>query len=232
MSNEPLVIDKEWPGVVKWGGLALLIGAIILVLFVIGVFGSGQEIPVPADEMLEDPAVPTGLFIMTSVGEFLLLPGALAMYVVLKNVRRASMLIATCMYAVSVMLFLASRGMIISISQISNQYNEATSEVVRSSYLASAELALETQNIYAAMALILLCTASIMFGIVMLKGSFGGRIGYVVIVASIFTYFSPFTAMMTELPIILPFIGLILTAIWQSLVGFKLFKMGNEAPAA
>ena len=99
---------------------------------------------------------------------------------------------------------------------------------VLAAYLASAELALETQNIYAATALMLLCVASVIIGLVMLKGVFGKRIGYVVILAGIFTFFSPLQVLL-GVPTIIPFIGLILTAFWQIVVGVKLYKLGKEA---
>lgn len=98
---------------------------------------------------------------------------------------------------------------------------------MKAAYLASAELAIETQNIYAMMALILLFVAYIIIGLVMLKGVFGKRIGYLVIVAGILTLFSPFGVIL-EVPIIIPFIGLVLTAIWQLVVGAKLYKLGKD----
>jgi len=125
-------------------------------------------------------------------------------------------------------MFLASRGLIIALSQLSDRYINTTSETIQAAYLASAELALEIQNIYAAMGLTLsLCVASIIIGLVMLKGVFGKRIGYLVIAAGILTLFSPLGVIL-KVPIILPFVGLILTAIWQLVVGIKLYKLGKD----
>jgi hypothetical protein len=59
----------------------------------------------------------------------------------------------------------------------------------------------------------------------MLKGDFGKRIGYLVIAAGILTLFTPFGVIM-EIPIVIPFVGLILTAVWQLVVGAKLYKLG------
>jgi hypothetical protein len=137
------------------------------------------------------------------------------------------MLIATAVLVLAVPMFLASRGLIISLSQISGSYLETPSETMKAAYLASAELALETQNMYATMALILLCVASIMIGLVMLKGVFGKLIGYVAIVAGILTFFSPFGVML-GIPVIIPFIGLVLMAVWQIVVGAKLYKLGKD----
>jgi len=137
------------------------------------------------------------------------------------------MFIATGLLLVAVPMFLASRGLIISLSQISGRYLDTTSETMKAAYLASAELAIETQNIYAMMALTLLCVASIIIGLVMLKGVFGKRFGYLVIAAGVLTLFSPFGVIM-GVPIIIPFIGLVLMAVWQLGAGAKLYKLGKD----
>ena len=104
---------------------------------------------------------------------------------------------------------------------------DTTEPAMKAAYLASAELALETQNVYAMMALFLLCAATIIIGVVMLKGRVFGKLSYLVIAAGIFTVFSPIGVIWTDLPVILPFIGILLGAAWQTIVGFKLFKLGK-----
>jgi len=56
------------------------------------------------------------------------------------------------------------------------------------------------------MATIILCVATIIIGVIMLKGVFG-KIGYLVIVAGIVTIFSPFGVML-GIPVIISFIGM------------------------
>jgi len=220
-------IDPSWKGVIKWGGLSLFAAAFILVIFVLSVFIMQQTLPVPAKEILEDPVGPTLLFLLAGIGELLLLPGGLALYFALKDVKKTPMFIATGFWVVGIPMFLASRGQIISLSQISGRYINTTNEAMKAAYLASAELAIEIQNIYATMGLTLvLCVASIIIGLVMLKGVFG-KIGYLVIAAGILTLFSPFGVIL-DVPIILPFIGLALTAVWQLIVGAKLYKLGRD----
>jgi hypothetical protein len=223
-------IDPSWKGVVRWGGLSLLAGGAIAVMFFVLAVATQQTLPIPAKEALENPLAPAALFTLTVIGEVLLLPSGLALYFSLKGVKKTPMFIATALWALCVPMFLASRGQIIAISQISSRYLDTTDETMRAAYLASAELALETQNLYAMMGLILLSVASIMIGIVMLKGKevFGKRIGYVAIGAGAFTLFGAITVI-TVVPIIFPIIGVILTAVWQFYIGFKLFKLGQEA---
>ena len=219
-------VGPSWKGVIKWGGLCLFAGAIILVIFVLVVFITQQTLPVPAEEILEDPTGPTLLFLLAAIGELLLLPGGLALYFSLKDVKKTPMFIATALWVVGVPMFLASRGLIIALSQLSSRYINTTSEAMQAAYLTSAELALEIQNIYATMGVTLvLCVAPIIIGIVMLKGGFG-KIGYLVIAAGILTLFTPFGVILS-VPIILPFIGLALTAVWQLVVGAKLYKLGK-----
>jgi hypothetical protein len=220
-------IDPAWKGVVKWGGLALFVSAIVLVLFVIGVFGFQQILPVPAKQALENPLVPTALFILTAFGELLLLPGGLALYFSLKSVNNAAAFLAAAIWSVYVPMFLASRGLLIAPSQVSARYLAAGSEM-KAAYVAAAELALETQSVYAIMALLLMCIASIIFGLVMLKSAFGKPLGYLVIVTGVLTIFTPFQVIL-GVPVIIPFIGLVLTAAWQLIVGFKLYQLGKAA---
>ena len=221
-------IDPSWKGVIKWGGLSLFAAGLIAVIFVLSVFITQQTIPVPAEEILEDPVGPTLLFLLAAIGELLLLPGGLALYFSLKDVKKTPMLIATGFWVVGVPMFLASRGIIISLAQLSGRYINTTSETMQAAYLASAELALEIQNIYSMMGVILiLCVASIIIGLVMLKGVFGKRIGYLVIAAGIFSLFTPLGVILS-VPTILLFPGIALSAVWQLIVGIKLYKLGKN----
>ena len=216
-------IDSSWNGVIKWGGLSLFLGAVCLIIFILLVFGTQQALPLPAEQILENPVFPSLLFLIAMIGELLLLPGFLALYFSLKDVKKTPTFIATLLMFVSVPLFLASRGLVLSLSQISSRYIETTSETMKAAYLASAELTLETQNMYAMTGLLIMCIVSIIIGLVMIKGNFG-KISYVVILAGILTCFSPFGVIL-DIPVIISFIGLILTAVWQLVVGFKLFKL-------
>lgn len=229
MNNEKFITDTSWMGVIKWGGLSLFVSGAIALLFFILVIATKQTLPVPAIEVLENPLRPCTLFIICVIGEVLLLPSSLALYFSLKHIRKTPMFLATGFWILCVPMFLASRGLIFAISQLSDKYLETSSEVLKASYLATAELALETQNLYAMMGLILLSTASIIMGSVMLKDKeiFGKSIGYIVIGAGAFTFLGAISVIVEEVPIIFPVIGVIMTAIWQFFIGIKLYKMGN-----
>ena len=88
----------------------------IVIVFVISVGVFQVTLPLDVKEVLEDPFVPTSLFIITLVGEILLFPGFLALYFTLRDDDRAKMFMATALGTFSVVMFLASRGLIISLS--------------------------------------------------------------------------------------------------------------------
>lgn len=230
-ARRSLGIDPSWDGVVRWGGLALLLGGVIAVLFFVLVIVTQQTLPIRAVEALEAPFRPAALFALTIIGEALLLPSGLALYFALKGVRQTAMYFATAFWVLCVPMFFASRGLILAVSQLSRQYSASTDEVMRAAYVAAAELALETEDLYAMLALILLSIASIVIGVVMLKGPevFGKGIGYLVIGAGVFTFFGAISVAVEVVPIIFPIIGVILGAIWQIYVGLKLFRLGREA---
>ncbi len=225
-TEKNFIVDPSWSGVIKWGGLFLFVAGVFLVIFILSVFITQQPLPLPAKDILEDPTLTSVLFVVAGFGEVLLMPGALALYFALKNVKRTPMLIATSLWLLCVPMFLAARGLILSLSQMSEQYINTTDAVLKAGYLASAVHALEIEKIYSIMALTLLCAASIIIGTVMRKGIFGKRFGTIVIVAGSLTLFSPFGVIM-QAPDILSFFGMVLTAYWQITAGLKLYKLGK-----
>jgi hypothetical protein len=226
MTNEKRInIDPSWKGVYKASGISLFVAGVIPFLFLLSVIILQQTIPVPAREALEDPAAPTYLFLLAALGELLLMPAGLGLYLSLKDVKKTHMLIATSLWVLATPMFLVSRGLIISLSQISGRYLDTTNEIMKAAYLASAELAIETQSICAYMALILLSVASIIIGSVMLKGVYGKVTGYLVIAAGILTLFTPLRVLI-EIPFLISFTGVVLSAVWQIVVGVKLYKLG------
>ena len=223
-------IDPSWKGVIRWGGILLIAAAAIAVIFFILVSATRQTLPVPAEEALEHPLGPSALFSLAVIGEVLLLPSGLALYFALKGVQKTPMFFATALWVLCVPIFLASRGQILAVSQISSRYLAATDEAMRTAYLASAELAIGIQDLYAMMGLVLLSVASIIIGIVMRKGKeiFGKGIGYFVIAAGVFTLIGAVSVKVEEVPIIFPIVGVILGAIWQFYIGLKLYKISRE----
>jgi len=75
------------------------------------------------------------------------------------------------------------------------------------------------------MALMFLGVSSIIIGLVMLKGVFSKGVSYLVLVASTLTLLGTFGVLLEPLTILAPF-GLILGAVWQIIVGVRLYKLG------
>jgi hypothetical protein len=220
-------IDPSWKSIVRWGGLCMFIGGLIVIFYIIGQVVLGMTIPLDAEEILEDPMGPTSLFIMCIVGEFLLFPGFLALFFALREHDKAKMLVATALGGFSVAMFMVSRSLIISLSLVSDNYHDAATESLQAAYLASAEMSLWTQHVLSTLALIFLSLASIIAGVVMVRsGVLGRRIGYVAILAGILTVLTPFSALGGMIAV--AFLGLVLMLIWQFTVGIKLFRLGGS----
>jgi len=220
-------IDPSWRGVYKASGLALFVGGAIIVVFLLSVFIMQVPLPDTPQVFLENPRPPVILFGLAALGEFLLMPGVLGLYLSLKDVKKTHMLIGTAVWLAAIPMFLVSRGQIISLLPISASYTATTSEIMKAAYVASVELAIDAANVYVAMALALLGVGCVIIGLVMLKGVFGKRIGYLVMVAGILILLGT-CGVLLEMLAILTLFGLVLTAVWQIIVGAKLYKLGKD----
>jgi hypothetical protein len=177
--------------------------------------------------VLDNPVPPVSLYALAAFGELLLMPGMLGLYFSLKNVKKTHMLMATALWMVAVFSFLVSRSQIISLLPISGSYQATTSETMKAAYLVSAEHAIELSNVFAEIALIFFAVSSIIIGLVMLKGVFSKGASYLVIIAGTLTLLGTIGVLLEPLTILTPF-GLILSAVWQIVVGVKLYKLGYD----
>ena len=222
-----MTVDQSWKGVYKSGGLSLFAGGAILIIFLLSVFIFRVALPLTPQAVLENPMPPVTLYLLAALGELLLLPAALGLYLSLKDVNKNYMLIAAASWLVAVTMYLVSRGQIISLLPISGRYAAATSEAMRAAYLVSADQTIEVANIYGNMALMLHQVGSIIMGLVMLKGVYGRRTGYFVTVVGTMTFIGTFGVVLRPLSFLTLF-GLMLTAVWQIVVGIKLYKLGKD----
>jgi hypothetical protein len=186
-------------------------------------------LPLTPQAVLENPVPPVTLYLLAALGELLLLPAALGLYLSLKDVDKNYMLIAAASWTVAVAMYLVSRGQIMSLLPLSSRYAAATSEAMRAAYMVSADQAIEVANIYGNMALMLHQVGSIIMGLVMLKGVYGRRTGYLVTVVGAMTFIGTFGVVLRPLSFFTLF-GLMLTAVWQIVVGVKLYRLGQIVP--
>jgi hypothetical protein len=222
---DTMMVDGSWQGVYKSGGFSLLAGGAILVIFLLSVFIFRVALPLTPQAVLENPVPPVTLYLLAALGELLLLPAAIGLYLSLKDVDKNRMLIAAAAWSVAVTMYLVSRGQIISLLPMSEQYAAATGEAVRAAYLASADQAIEAANIYGNMALMFHQVGAVILGTVMAKGVYGRRTGRLVTVVGTITFIGTFGIVFRPLSFLTLF-GLMLTAVWQIVVGIKLYKLG------
>jgi len=199
----------------------------VVVVFLLSMVIMQVTLPDNPQVFFENPVPPVTLVLLAAFGEFLLMPGVLGLYLALKDVNKNYMLIAAAFGFISIPMWLVSRAQIYSLFLISGRYMATTSEIMKAAYLASAERAIELGNIYADMGLMFLGVASILIGLVMLKGVFGKRVGYLVTVAGACVLIGAFGIFFQPIAMLVP-IGLILNGVWQTIVGIKLYKLGSS----
>jgi hypothetical protein len=217
--------DPSWKGVYRVGGLSLFAAGLVLFLFFLALLVSQTSPTLTPEMVLDNPVPPVSLYALAAFGELLLMPGVLGLYYALQNVKKAPMLMATALGLVAVIAFLLSRSQIIALLPISGSYQASTSEPMRAAYLVSAEHAIELGNVFAEMALMFLAVSSIIIGWVMLQGVIGKRVSCLVITAGTLTLLGTMGVLLEPLTILTVF-GLILGAVWQIIVGVKLYKLG------
>jgi len=136
------------------------------------------------------------------------------------------MLIASTFWFVAVTMYIVSRGQIMSLLPISSKYMAISSDFTRTAYMISADRAIEVANIYGNIALMLHQVGAIIMGLVMLKGIYGRRTGWLVTIASSMAFIGTFGIVLRPLSLFTLF-GLMLTGVWQIIVGAKLYKLGR-----
>ena len=223
-----ITVDQSRRGVYRAGGFSLFAGGAILFIFLLSVFIFRVALPLTPQAVLGDPVPPIALYTLAAIGELLLLPGALGLYLSLKDVRKNYMMMAAALWLVAVALYLVSRGQIISLLPISGRYVVVSGDFLRTAYMVSAECAIEGANIYGNMALMLHQAGAIIMGFVMLKGVYGRRTAILVTVAGTMTLIGTFGIVLRPLSLFTLF-GLMLTAVWQMVVGVKLYRLGRDA---
>ena len=97
---------------------------------------------------------------------------------------------------------------------------------MKAAYLVLAEHTIELSNVFSNIALMLLGIASILISLVMLKGVFSNGLSYLVVISNSLTLLGAIGFLFQPLTILVLF-GLTLGAIWQIIVGIRLYKLGR-----
>ena len=226
-SDVKMSFDDSEKGILKAGGVSLIVAGLVLFLFFIALLFLQTSPTLTPEMILDDPTAPVSLYALAAFGELILMPGGLGLYYALKNVKKAHMIIGIALWLLSSVSFLLSRTQIIALAPISGSYQATSSQALRTAYLVSTEYAIGLSSAFAEIALMLLAISSIIIGLVMLKGVFSKRIAYLVIISGSLTLLGTMGVLFEPITILTLF-GLILSAIWQIIAGLKLYKLGIE----
>ena len=121
--------------------------------------------------------------------------------------------------------FLVSRTQIIALAPLSNSYLVTSSQTLREAYLVSTEHVIILSNVFSNIALLLLGISSIIIGLVMLKGVFSEKVGYLTVISGTLTILGALGVLFEPIAVLVLF-GLTLGAVWQIIAGIKLYKLG------
>lgn len=165
-----------------------------------------------------------GLSVLT---DFLVVPVALSLYLVLKRIDRNAMLVATAFVLLFVVLDLAVTWTnYASLLTLTSLYAAATNDIQRASYVAaanyaSAVLASRTEVFYATVDLSL---GILMIGFVMLKGKgiFSKTTTYLGLAAGIFGIVSAAGFFVTII------MNAVLATVWVLFVGYRLVRLAQK----
>ena len=227
-------VDIEGTGLYRVGGLsALLLG--VAYIATIPLYASVGAPPSGGEARLHYFVGKTtvwwailGLSVLTDV---LFIPVALALYLALKGVNRNAMLIATALVGLFVVLDLAvTWPNYAALIRLSGNYAAATTDAERAIYVAAANYAsaVLTSSLEAVYSILVLSLGILLIGLLMLKGIFGKSTAYLGVLTGILGFVAavgPFFVSALGVTII---VASVLTTAWILLVGFRLYRLGQQ----
>ena len=224
--TKKLNFDPSWSLIYNTGGKSLIAGGAVLILFLLSIFVFQVSLPLQAQDVLENPTAPVLLYLMAAIGESLLMPGALAAYIILKPAGKNRVLLGATLWVMASLMFLVSRGQTISLYLMSPKYIGASSEALKTVYLVSADAVIEAANMYGNMSLVLFQSGSILIGSI-IREAVNKRLGTLVMVSASMTIIGTLGVLFNPLAFFTLF-GLIMTAVWQIQVGRLFLESRNE----
>ncbi len=227
--------DPAWKGVYKAGGIALILVAVVfLIAFYPSSISGGN--PTTAEELLSTAQERLTFSLVNLLGillELLLIPGGLAIYLALKDIRKTAILIGVSLWELFVVLDIIRLSVAYSVISLSNGYAAATSETQRDAYVAVSNLAFGFSfGVAYTVVDTLFFASALVIGLVMLKGIFSKWIAYLGIATGIVglvgSPYSPAFFPISSLLVPLLF-GYVLSIIWALPLGYKLYKLGSSS---
>jgi len=173
-----------------------------------------------------------GILALQVFTDFLFVPVALALYLALRAVDKNLTLLAAAFLILFVVLDLAvTWPNYAAFISLSSDYAAATTDAERAALVAAAEYAsaVTTSTLEGVYSIVVPSIGILLFGIVMLRSSFGRTAGYVGILTAVLGIAS------VVVPPIVPALGptiilaSILTTVWVLLVGYRLIRQDFQA---
>lgn len=223
----------------KWwfrvGGLSAIAVAILYLVIVVLYVSVGGTIPSDAGEILEFLGGHSmewwAIIALSVLTNFLYLPVALSLYLALREVNRNAVLVgAGLLVLFTVLENTVSWPNFVSLVELSNDYAAATSDAQQAAILGAATYASSVVgsaflSVYATLVPAL---GELVIGFVMLRSTFGKAVAYLAMIAGILGVVSVVGRFMTDVLGQVVIIASLLATIWFFLVGYRLYKLGQE----
>jgi hypothetical protein len=227
--------DPTWNPMYRVGGICLVLAgfailAVAVLSMILGPPPSGGEEYLKA---LAGHTILAGLnFGLFAFVDFMLLLGALALYLSLKQIAKSAMLVAASILAAFVVLDLAITELnSFALVGLTQRYATATSDALRSAYVAAADYALATLPLGTFLSYFVSSVGLLVASVVMLKGVFSRPTALAGIVASAAGIVGGFYLVLPPLALLLA-PSLIAFGLWSLLAGARLCKLGGGQPAS
>lgn len=225
-------VDPTWKGVYRAGGVAMFATGILYYLFIVlgSIIGPA---PGSGDDYYNGLAahitVAQTLFWAFSLSDFFLLVGVVALFLVLKGVRKNALVIGTALVLVYLVYDLAvTETTSLTLVGLIQQSSAATTDAQRAAYAAAADFARATLPFATFMSWLLGCVGWFIVNVVMLKGPFFRAVPALGIAFSVegtlggcYIFYPALAAFMNP--------ALATFGIWSLFVGIRLTRLSRKA---
>jgi hypothetical protein len=237
MSAQEIIVNPVDPDG-KWlyrvGGISALVLGIAYIVTIplyvrVGALPSGGEAWLKY--LAGNTTVWWAILCLSVLTDLLFVPVALALYLALKGVNRNAMLVATACVGLFVVLDLAvTWPNYASLITLSSHYAAATTDIQRAAYVAAANYASSVlaSSLEAVYSIMVLSFGILMIGLVMLKGIFSKSTAYVGLVTGILGIISVAGPLFVSTLSVTVIITSVLTTVWVLLVGYRLYRLGQQ----
>lgn len=223
-------VDPTWRYLYRIGGLAMFV---IGFLYYASVVLSAILGPAPSNGEAYLNALARHVsaaqlnFVVWILADLLLIPVTFALYFALKGINKNAMLLASGFMGLFVILDLAVTELnsLVAVS-LSQSYMAATTDAMRSTYVAASNYALATLPLGTFYSFVISSIGVLIIGLVMMKGVFPRAVGLLGIAVGIEGTLAGFYILVPILSVLL-IPSLATFGIWSIFAGIRLFRLGR-----